>query len=234
MIHFLTIFTLMHICFSITSAVAQQQQIQFIEVKPVLKAALSQMPIGSRSLQFGTLKIGTRGINVVVHTYIIGVRHIKRDDVVVDVVNLYRMDLFRRARVNNKDTLHKLNSIQFEVAGRMNLVYAQWLDAKTKRFPVFVLQGASAGFGRKWLTMVFTLGTSKLPVVQEFEDSFNLESSTSISFDGVDERGYMMVIKSFREGGSEPSASDISLDTSLYWNGKEFVSRQKDPEPHNK
>jgi hypothetical protein len=229
--YILILCVLLSTCFDISLAVAQQQNIKFVELKSVPKDVLSQMPKEAKSLRLGTMQIGPKNTSVLFHIYNLGSEPVKRNDSYTDDVQINRLALFRRTRHAGKSKLVKLSTVAIDSFNDINpakgLMYGQWLDTKTNRFPVLILQGhGGGGFGGIWFTFVFANGIDKPPVIQQFDYYTNIgHGGGYAAFDKVDERGFMMVVATEYESGIEPSPSDVSRETRLYWNGKKFAPR---------
>jgi hypothetical protein len=199
----------------------ETQVLAFQELKPKPKDILSRMPRGARSLNFGSIPMGPNNSDILIHIYTLSSR--------TDARQVNRMDLFQWHQSKGRMRLSRLHSLNIDSDGDANpagvLPYARWLDTQNQRFPVLITYG-QGGFGGYAYVFVFAKGLSSPPVLQKFDYYWNIgHGHSSVTFDKVDERGFMEVVQKEHLGSSEPSPSDRDRETVLYWNGSEFVPR---------
>jgi hypothetical protein len=146
----------------------------------------------------------------------------------------YILDIFIQPAESKK--IQRVNSLrQISKAGEFNTVDADilWIDPKTKKIPAIKLilsmrskdkvlmfhgpEGSATLFS-------FGKGLQHKPTMQTFGWGGNNSESYSVSFGGVDERGYTAIVYSYRD-----SHAIGDKDTYWLWDGEKFSPEKDKP-----
>lgn len=211
-------------------AAQTQKPIPIQEFKKVPAYAQRLMPRHSRTLRFGSSRIGSHGSPVFLRLYAqflhphipsgVG-SHLWPPPAKRYTVHIV-LSILSRSTQHHSSQLHLLQSIrleeQHEVAQsdiknrEFSLPEIMWLNARRHRSPVLI---------RESTLYIFSRGLSRKPYEQSFGDWGDLERNVSSAFDKVDARGLMTVteIHSSHYGGTST--------TSYVWDGTKFVVPSK-------
>jgi hypothetical protein len=213
----------------------EQDQVPFERksvVREVQKTSATQikalMPRRAKSHQIGAYKFRTDGPEVVFHLYEIPLTaKEKAEDDNPDAGESHncRLDILELRKTKTRKKWVRINSISLQNLPFHEVSFdLKWADPKRKQIPIIsiylVTVGFTGGFG-EYLLVNFPKGLSKPATYNGFSWGGNSYETTNVSFEEVDERGFMIIRSDFHEFSAERNTP-----TFFIWNGSKFVKRQ--------
>lgn len=192
-------------------------------------AGVWKMPL----LDKGKVKSG----EVLLHFYALPMRQI-RSSGSNPTTQAYFLNIFTRSILNRKSHWRRLQAVRVGSQGSYSFAdsFIMWLDPKQRRMPIIGLHlsdPADFTTSGNQVLIIFPKGLSDKPVVQSFVYWGTNSETLNVKFDTTDERGFLVVIKSYQGQNAEAYGfpkpdqgverfGDEQTHMNLYWNGKQF------------
>jgi len=209
---------------------AQQNKMRIFYSQKVPAVVRRQVPRGGETKFFGVWKSEKTKSAILIHFYTAPTREEPLS---------CKVDIFEQIYMGKSSKIERINSIRldgnsplFEYVTNnvpntvVTLTYGAdvvWVNQKEKQQPLLrfniVTSGGLHGQSTDYMLINFPLGWDKESNVQYYHSGRNTIDVDSVSFNKVDEDGFMIVTVIHSENGAMPDSATVS---NFYWNGKFF------------